>query len=49
MLRQARLHRENHAVAERVVDSSELERERGTTIQAEAFDPRAADSLDDKV
>ncbi len=34
MLRQARVFRENQAVAERVMDSNELERERGITILA---------------
>ncbi len=33
MLRQARVFRENQAVAERVMDSNELERERGITIR----------------
>ena len=34
MLHQARVFRENQAVAERVMDSNELERERGITILA---------------
>ncbi|HLE22922.1 MAG TPA: GTP-binding protein, partial [Anaerolineales bacterium] len=44
MLRQARVFRDNQAVAERVMDSNELERERGITILAKntaitIFDP----------
>jgi GTP-binding protein len=44
MLKQARVFRENQQVAERVLDSNELERERGITILAkntaiEIFDP----------
>jgi len=44
MLHQARVFRENQAVAERVMDSNELERERGITILAKntaitIFDP----------
>jgi GTP-binding protein len=44
MLKQARVFRENQAVAERVMDSNELERERGITILAKntaisIFDP----------
>ncbi|HLF89770.1 MAG TPA: GTP-binding protein, partial [Anaerolineales bacterium] len=34
LLRQARVFRENQQVAERVLDSNELERERGITILA---------------
>src|SRR3972149_6785904 len=34
MLRQARVFRDNQAVAERVMDSNDLERERGITILA---------------
>ncbi|HET7012052.1 MAG TPA: translational GTPase TypA [Anaerolineales bacterium] len=45
MLRQARVFRENQQVAERVMDSNELERERGITILAKntaitIFDPQ---------
>ncbi len=43
MLKQARVFRENQKVAERVMDSNELERERGITILAKDLDPRPAD------
>ncbi len=43
MLKQARVFRENQAVAERVMASNELERERGITILAKDIDPRVAD------
>jgi len=43
MLRQARVFRENQTVAERVMDSNELERERGITILAKDLDPKLAD------
>ncbi|MFN2274390.1 MAG: GTP-binding protein, partial [Anaerolineales bacterium] len=44
MLKQAKIFRENQQVAERVLDSNELERERGITIMAKntsisIFDP----------
>jgi hypothetical protein len=46
MLKQARVFRENQAVAERVINSNDLERERGITILAKDLDPRRADGSD---
>ena len=43
MLRQAQLLRENQAVAEQVVDSYYLERERGIMILAMDLNPRPED------
>ena len=43
MLRQSGIFRENEAVAERVMDSNELERERGITILAKATGVRYGD------
>ena len=48
MLRQARPHSQNHAVAERVMGSNELERERGITILAKDLVTRAAIRSDSK-
>ena len=48
MLKQARVFRENQVVAERVMDSNELKRERGITILAKDLDPRPADRSDGK-
>ncbi len=48
MLKQAQVFRENQAVAERVMDSNDLERERGITILAKDLDPRPADGSDGK-
>src|SRR5512134_1294749 len=47
LLRQARVFRENQQVAERIMDSNDLERERGITILAKntaisIWDPRTA-------
>ncbi len=46
MLKQARVLSENQTVAERVMDSNVLERERGITILAKDIDPRPADRRD---
>src|SRR3989337_2772524 len=43
MLKQARVFRDNQPVAERVMDSYDLERERGITILAKDLDLRPAD------
>lgn len=46
MLMQARVFRENQAVAERIMNSNYLERERGITIMAKDLDSRPAVGLD---
>jgi predicted membrane GTPase involved in stress response len=43
MLKQARVYRQNQAIAEWVMDSNEREREQGLTILAKNLDPRPAD------
>ena len=42
MLRQSRIFRDNQQVAERVLDSNALERERGITIMASSQPPPSA-------